>query len=64
MNFVFVFFLLDFLSFEKVWFWDSHGLMKYVHILSFLGDFGTTVVTKKAMSRTRKIFISVTHTIV
>ena len=35
--------LLDFLKFEKVWFWDSCGSISYV---SFSSDFGTTGVTK------------------
>ena len=50
-------FLLDLLNFEKVCFWDGRGFRRYVQISSFSGDFSTTGVTKKAVSRTRKIFI-------
>ena len=50
-------FLLDLLKCERVWFWDGRGFRRYVQISSFSGDFGTTGVTKKAVSRTRKIFI-------
>ena len=50
-------FLLDLLNFEKVCFWDGCGFRRYVQISSFSGDFSTTGVTKKAVSRNRKIFI-------
>ena len=50
-------FLLDLLNFEKVCFWDGRGFKRYVQISSFSGDFGTTGVTKKVISRTRKIFV-------
>ena len=57
MNFFLFFtnnFLLDLLNFEKVEFWDIHGFTRYVQIS---GDFGTTGVTKMAISQIRKIFV-------
>ena len=48
---------IDLLNFEKVCFWDGRGFRRYVQISSFSGDSSTAGVTKKAVSRTRKIFI-------
>ena len=39
-------FLLDLLNFEKVWFWDSRGFMRYVQLSSFLGHLDTLGGTK------------------
>ena len=48
---------LTFSTLKKFGFWDTHGFPRYVQISSFSGDFGTTGVTKMAVSQIRKIFI-------
>ena len=45
-------FLLDLFNFEKVWFWDSRGFMRYVQFSSFLGHLDTLGGTK-----TNRIFL-------